>query len=78
MTLLVNTICTNLAASISLLAETMVVGRSIATSSAWVGPLRATRRTPLGPPSLPSSSARISVMVNRVSFSMPLATSTMI
>ena len=78
MTLLVNTVCTNLAASISLLAETMVVGRSIATSSAWVGPLRATRRTPLEPPSLPSSSAKISVMVNRVSFSMPLATSTMI
>ena len=60
------------------LAETMVVGRSTATSSAWVGPESATRRTPLGPPSLPSSSARISVMVIRVSGSTPLATSTMI
>ena len=45
---------------------------------AWVGPDRATRRTPFGPPSLPSSSARISVMVYRVSGSMPFATSTMI
>ena len=34
MTLLVKTSCTKAAASISLLADTMVVGRSMATSSA--------------------------------------------
>ena len=78
MTLLENTSCTNCAASTSGLAETMVVGRSMATSSAWVGPDSATRCTFFGPPSRPSSSARTSVMVYRVSGSMPLATSTMI
>ena len=78
MTLLEKTSCTNLAASMSELADTMVVGRSTATSSAWVGPDSATRRMPFGPPSLPSSSAKISVMVYRVSGSMPFATSTMI
>ena len=75
---LLNTSCTTSAASRSGLAETMVVGRSSATSSAWVGPLSATRRTARGPFSWLSSSARISVMVYKVSGSMPFATSTMI
>ena len=75
---LLNTSCTTSAASISGLAETMVVGRSSATSSAWVGPESATSFTPLGPPSRFSSSAITSVMVYKVSGSMPLATSTRI
>ena len=78
MQVLLNTSCTKRAASSSGQADTMVVGRSSATSSAWVGPLRATSLQFLGPPSLFSSSAITSVMVYKVSGSMPLATSTMI
>ena len=63
------------AACASGLAETMVVGRSSDTSSAWVGPERATRRGAL--PALAISSPMTSVRVMSVSASMPLATSTM-
>ena len=53
----------------SSLAETTVVGRSRATSSAWVGPDSATARIP------GISCFRISVMVMSVSGSMPFAAS---
>ena len=62
----------------SVQAETMEVGMSSATSSAWVGPDSATSFTWSCCPSLLNSSRMTSVMVMSVSGSMPLATSTII
>ena len=77
MQVFMNTSCTRRATSRSGQAETMVVGRSMATSSAWVGPERATSGTS-GAPCRRSSSRITWVIVNSVSGSMPFATSTRI
>ena len=73
---LVKIFCTAPAAAISVLAATMRVGMSRATSSAWVGPDSATTRACL--PTFCTSSSMTSDMVASVFSSTPLATSTMI
>ena len=54
----------------------MAVGRSSATSSAWVGPESATTRTPCRPGWLSTSLWITWLMVISEPASMPLATST--